>query len=44
MSVQELYSSTQAKMSKSLDALKSTLSKIRTGRAHTGILDHVEVE
>jgi ribosome recycling factor len=44
MNVQELYSSTEAKMSKSLDALKSTLSKIRTGRAHTGILDHVEVE
>jgi ribosome recycling factor len=44
MSVQDIYSSTQAKMSKSLDALKSTLSKIRTGRAHTGILDHVEVE
>jgi len=44
MIVQEMYTSTQAKMSKSLDALKSTLSKIRTGRAHTGILDHVEVE
>lgn len=44
MSVQEIQESTQAKMAKSLDSLKSTLAKIRTGRAHTGILDHVEVE
>ncbi|MDK9725297.1 MAG: ribosome recycling factor [Sterolibacteriaceae bacterium MAG5] len=31
-------------MLKSLDALKHDLAKIRTGRAHTGILDHVQVE
>jgi ribosome recycling factor len=31
-------------MHKSLDALKSDLGKIRTGRAHTGLLDHVMVE
>ncbi|AIT28109.1 ribosome recycling factor [Bordetella holmesii 70147] len=31
-------------MSKSLDTLKTNLAKIRTGRAHTGILDHVQVE
>lgn len=31
-------------MQKSLEALKSDLGKIRTGRAHTGILDHVMVE
>jgi ribosome recycling factor len=32
------------KMHKSLDALKNDLGKIRTGRAHTGLLDHVMVE
>ena len=31
-------------MQKSLDSLKSNLSKIRTGRAHTGILDHINVD
>ncbi|HYG12510.1 MAG TPA: ribosome recycling factor [Methylophilaceae bacterium] len=32
------------KMQKSLEALKANLGKIRTGRAHTGLLDHVMVE
>ena len=40
----ELKKSTEQKMQKSLDALKSDLGKIRTGRAHTGILDHVQVD
>jgi ribosome recycling factor len=31
-------------MAKSIETLKINLSKIRTGRAHTGILDHVQVE
>lgn len=31
-------------MSKSLETLKANLAKIRTGRAHTGILDHVQVQ
>jgi len=31
-------------MSKSLEALKLDLGKIRTGRAHTGLLDHVMVD
>jgi ribosome recycling factor len=34
----------EQKMAKSLDALKADLGKIRTGRAHTGILDHVMVD
>ncbi len=34
----------EQKMQKSIDALKNDLSKIRTGRAHTGLLDHVMVE
>ncbi len=31
-------------MQKTLDALKTDLAKVRTGRAHTGLLDHVMVE
>lgn len=34
----------EQKMQKSLEALKNDLAKIRTGRAHTGLLDHVMVE
>lgn len=30
-------------MNKSLDTLKADFGKVRTGRAHTGILDHVMV-
>src|SRR4030067_2286534 len=35
---------TEQKMQKSLDALKAGLGKVRTGRAHTGLLDHVMVD
>lgn len=31
-------------MQKSLEALKNDLGKVRTGRAHTGLLDHVTVD
>jgi len=31
-------------MQKSLDALKMDLGKVRTGRAHTGLLDHITVD
>jgi len=31
-------------MQKSLESLKNDLAKVRTGRAHTGLLDHVMVE
>lgn len=44
MNVQDIRSSTETKMKKSLETFQSTLSKIRTGRAHTGLLDHIEVE
>ena len=40
----ELRKGTEQKMQKSLDALKTDLGKVRTGRAHTGILDHVQVD
>ncbi len=42
--IDELRKQTEQKMLKSLDALKQDLAKVRTGRAHTGILDHVQVE
>lgn len=32
------------KMQKSIESLKGDLQKVRTGRAHTGLLDHVMVE
>lgn len=44
MNIQDIRSSTENKMKKSLESFQTTLSKIRTGRAHTGLLDHIEVE
>jgi ribosome recycling factor len=40
----EIKSNAEQKMQKSLEALKNDLGKVRTGRAHTGLLDHVLVE
>lgn len=42
--IPELKKNTEAKMQKSLEALKNNLGKVRTGRAHTGLLDHVQVD
>lgn len=42
--IPELKQTTETKMQKSLDALKVDLAKIRTGRAHTGLLDHIQVD
>ncbi len=44
MTVADVKKTTEQKMQKSIDTLKSDLSKVRTGRAHTGILDHVMVD
>ncbi len=44
MSISDVRKNAEQKMQKSLDALKADLSKIRTGRVHTGILDHVMVD
>ena len=41
--IPELKPSTEARMQKSLAGLKDAFSKIRTGRAHTSLLDHVRV-
>ena len=42
--ISEIKKMTEQKMSRSLESLKLDLGKVRTGRAHTGILDHVMVD
>jgi ribosome recycling factor len=42
--IADLKKNTEQKMQKSLEALRSDLAKVRTGRAHTGLLDHIHVE
>src|SRR5450830_1079097 len=44
MSLADVKKNTQERMTKSLETLKADLAKVRTGRAHTGILDHVMVD
>jgi ribosome recycling factor len=42
--ISDVKKTAEQKMSKTLDALKADLGKVRTGRAHTGLLDHVTVD
>ncbi len=42
--VAEIRKAAEQKMLKSVDALKTNLSRVRTGRAHAGLLDHVQVD
>jgi len=42
--INDIKQSAEQKMQKSLEVLKADLGKVRTGRAHTGILDHVQVD
>jgi len=44
MTVVDVKKSAEQKMNKSIETLKADLAKVRTGRAHTGILDHVKVD
>ncbi|MDR3299411.1 MAG: ribosome recycling factor [Candidatus Accumulibacter sp.] len=44
MSIAEVKKNAEHKMQKSIEALRADLAKIRTGRAHTGLLDHVQVD
>jgi ribosome recycling factor len=44
MSIAEVRKSADQKMQKSIESMKTSLARIRTGRAHAGILDHVQVE
>jgi ribosome recycling factor len=42
--ISDVRKSAEQKMQRSLDTLKTDLAKVRTGRAHTGLLDHIHVD
>jgi ribosome recycling factor len=42
--IEEVKKSVEQKMDKTLETLKADLHKVRTGRAHTGLLDHLQVD
>ena len=42
--IAEIKKNAEQKMKKTIEALKTDLGKVRTGRAHTGLLDHVMVD
>ena len=44
MMIFDVKKTAEQKMGKSIEALKVDLGKVRTGRAHTGILDHIMVD
>jgi ribosome recycling factor len=44
MVIAELKKTTDQKMDKTIQAFKADLAKVRTGRAHTGLLDHIHVD
>jgi ribosome recycling factor len=44
MTIADIRKTAEQKMAKSIDAFKQELMKIRTGRAHPGLLDQVHVE
>ena len=42
--IADVKKTAEQKMAKTLEALKHDLAKVRTGRAHTGLLDHIQVD
>jgi ribosome recycling factor len=44
MSISDIKKNAEQKMARSIEAFKHELAKIRTGRAHPGILDQVQVD
>lgn len=44
MTIADIKKSAEQKMLKSIEAFKNDLGKIRTGRVHIGLLDHVQVD
>ena len=44
MSIADIKKTAETKMAKSIEAFKGELQKIRTGRAHPGMLDQVQVD
>ena len=41
--IEDVTSDAKSRMAKSVEALKSELTKLRTGRAHTSLLEHITV-
>jgi ribosome recycling factor len=44
MGIQDIRKQATEKMAKSVDTLRHNLSKVRTGRAHAGLIDHLRVD
>ena len=44
MNIQDIRKQATEKMGKSIETLKHDLAKVRTGRAHTGLIDHLRVD
>lgn len=44
MTVADIKKTVDQKMQRSIEAFKNDLAKVRTGRAHTGLLDHIQVD
>src|SRR5947208_14488562 len=42
--IADLKKSAEQKMQKTVETLKHDYQKVRTGRAHTGLLDHIQVD
>ena len=42
--ISDVKNTADQKMHRSIETLKADLAKIRTGRAHTGLLDHIHVD
>lgn len=42
--IADIKKTTESKMQKTVETLKLDLAKVRTGRAHTGLLDHIMVD
>ncbi len=44
MTIADIRKSSEQRMNKTVESLKVDLTKVRTGRAHTGLLDHIHVD
>ncbi|GMQ83824.1 MAG: ribosome recycling factor [Gammaproteobacteria bacterium] len=42
--IEEIKEDARTRMGKSIEAMRQALSKIRTGRAHVSLLDHIKVD
>ncbi len=42
--IADIKKNAETKMAKTVEALRHDLQKVRTGRAHTGLLDHIQVD